>query len=55
VYGDGFYKNNYISFETLQYVSDPKEVLKVANGIMKKIGGAPLTEEDLYSTEAVSK
>lgn len=49
VYGDDFYKNNYISFETLQYISDPKEVLKLANGIMKKIGGGELTEKDLVS------
>src|SRR5260221_199515 len=50
VYGDGFYKNNFILFESLQYASDPTQVLMLANTIMKKIGGSPLTEKDLYST-----
>lgn len=50
VYGDGFYDHNKVLFETLQYSSDPKQTLKLANEIMKKIGGAPLKENDLYSS-----
>lgn len=38
VYGDGFYQENYILFETLQYASE-REQVKLANVIMKKIGG----------------
>ena len=49
VYGDEFYEHNKVLFETLQYSSDPKQTLKLANEIMKKIGGAPLKENDLYS------
>jgi hypothetical protein len=52
VYGDDFYKNNSVLFETLQFSSDPKQTLKLANEIMQKIGGQPLTEKDLYSTES---
>jgi hypothetical protein len=49
VYGDGFYENNQVIFETLQYTSSPKQALKLANDIMKRIGGEPLTEKDLKS------
>jgi hypothetical protein len=48
-YGDGFYENNQILFETLQYTSDPKQMLQLANTIMKKIDGQRLTEKDLFS------
>ncbi len=50
VYGDGFYQKNEVLFETLQYASDPQQTLGIANEIMKRIGGAPLTEQDLYSS-----
>ncbi len=50
VYGDNFYKDNQILFETLQYTSEPQQVLKTANEIMTKIGGTLLTEKDLMSS-----
>lgn len=50
VYGDDFYKDNAVLFETLQFSSDPKQTLKLANEIMQKINGQPLTEKDLYSS-----
>jgi hypothetical protein len=49
VYGDGFYQNNQVIFETLQYTSNRTQVLKLANDIMKRIDGEPLTEKDLKS------
>lgn len=50
VYGDHFYEENYILFETLQYTSDPKEMLQLANTIMEQIGATPLTERDMVSS-----
>jgi hypothetical protein len=50
VYGTGFYKNNLVLFETLQFSSDPKQILEIANNIMSEIGGNPLSEEDLSTT-----
>lgn len=50
VYGDDFHKETRLIFETLQYASNPNEILKLANNIMKRIGGKPLTHEDLIST-----
>ncbi len=50
VYGDNFYEANLINFETLQYTSDPKQILKLANNIMAKINGTPLKESDIIST-----
>ena len=50
VYGDNFYQNNLINFETLQYTSDPKQILKIANIIMERINGTPLKESDIIST-----
>lgn len=50
VYGDNFYENNLITFEMLQYTSDPKQILKLANTIMAKINGNPLRESDITST-----
>lgn len=49
VYGEGFYKNNRILFGTLQYTTDPKQILKLANTIMDKLGGPRLSEKDLYT------
>lgn len=50
VYGDNFYQNNEVFFQALQYTSDSKQLLQLANGIMKKIGGKPLEEKDLESS-----
>ena len=50
VYGDGFYKNNIIQFESLLYISNPDLLLSTANSLMRKIGGDPLTKEDIVST-----
>jgi hypothetical protein len=47
VYGDGFYQNNLVLFDELQYTSDFKQGLQYANEIMKRIGGEPLRESDL--------
>jgi len=52
VYGDGFYANNLITFETLQYTSDLKQILKLANTLMAKINGMPLKESDIISTSS---
>lgn len=49
-YGDNFYKNNAVIFETLQYSSSPEQTLKLANNIMKLIGGDALKRSDLYNT-----
>ncbi len=51
-YGDNFYGNNEVLFQTLQYATDPQEVLKAANLLMKHLGGAPLTKKDLQSTSS---
>jgi hypothetical protein len=50
VYGTGFYKKNLVLFETLQYSSDTKQILQIANDIMSEIGGSPLGESDLNTT-----
>jgi len=50
VYGDNFYKNNLILFQTLQFAYDNKQLLKYANMIMAKTGGEILNEDDLIST-----
>ncbi len=52
VYGDNFYKNNFVLFESLQFTSDPSQELQLANTLMKKIGGNPLTIKDLYSSQS---
>jgi hypothetical protein len=52
VYGDNFYKDNIIQFESLLYITDPDLALKTANSIMKKIGGNPLSKEDILSTSS---
>ena len=50
VYGIGFYRNNLVLFETLQYSSDTKQILQIANDLMSEIGGSPLNENDLNTT-----
>ena len=52
VYGDTFYEDTRFLFASLQYASNEKEVLELANAIMKKINGKSLTEEDLESTKS---
>jgi len=52
VYGDGFYRENRIFFETLMFTSDARRILPLANVIMEKIGGEQLTVEDLLSTSS---
>ena len=49
-YGDNFYKNNYVEFESLQYTSDPNQALKLANTVMQHMGAKPLTMKDFYSS-----
>ena len=49
VYGENFYKNNLILFETLQFASDNNQLLKYANILMAKIGGEALKQNDLIS------
>jgi len=50
VYGQNFYNDTRLAFLNLQYSSNPNQVLMIANGVMKKIGGDPLSEKDLLST-----
>lgn len=52
VYGEDFYKNNIVLFESLLYASDSDQALEIANNIMKKIGGSELRKEDLLSSES---
>lgn len=52
VYGDNFYKNNFVLFESLLYTPDTDQALNTANTLMKKIGGNTLIEKDVYSTES---
>lgn len=42
LYGDGFYRNNKILFETLQYSSDPGEINALTRQILKRIGAVSL-------------
>jgi len=50
VYGDNFYKNNIVFFNSLQYATNQKQILQLANLIMEKIGGEKMTEKDILST-----
>jgi hypothetical protein len=50
-YGEGFYEDSRILFLNLQYASDKNQILKFANEIMKKLGGEPLKEKDIFSTK----
>lgn len=49
-YGEDFYKNNIILFETLQFTSNTKQILQIANDIMNEIGGDSINEKDLSTT-----
>ncbi len=48
-YGDNFYEDNYVMFQTLMYTASPIQAVDVGNTIMKKIGGGKLTRKDLLS------
>ncbi len=50
VYGANFYRDNRAVFESLLYTSDPRQILPLANVIMTRIKGTPLTEADILST-----
>ena len=52
VYGDNFYQNNRILFASLQFTSNRNQTLQIANEIMKKINGTPLTLQDLRSSSS---
>jgi hypothetical protein len=52
VYGEKFYAQNEILFESLQYASNAKQTLKLANTLMDRIGGKHLTEKDLQSSRS---
>lgn len=54
IYGDDFYKKNAVVFEALQYSSDSKQLLKLANNVMKLIGGNQLVEKDLLSSPSTN-
>jgi hypothetical protein len=41
-YGEGFYRDNLVLFDDLQYATDPVQALRIANEIMNKIGGRRL-------------
>lgn len=49
VYGKRFYEDTRTLFATLQFTSDPKQILSLGNKIMQKIGSPPLKEADIYS------
>jgi hypothetical protein len=52
VYGENFYKNNALLFTQLQYASNPAQILTLANTIMKHLRGAPMTAQDIFSTDS---
>ncbi len=51
VYGDGFYEKNKVTFQAMQYSTNPKQLVELANEIMAQIDGPELEEKDFYSTE----
>lgn len=51
VYGEGFYRDYLITLETMHYSANDREILKLANEVMSRIGGNPLNEEDLTSSD----
>jgi len=52
VYGDNFYRKNIVLFETLHLTQGSQEALEVANKIMEKIDGDPISEKDIFSKES---
>jgi hypothetical protein len=50
VYGVNFYRDNKTVFDSLLYTSDPRQILPLANVIMARIKGTPMTEADILST-----
>jgi hypothetical protein len=51
-YGDNFYQNNYILFESLLYTPDPQDALDTANTLLKHLGEPALKENDVFSTQS---
>lgn len=49
-YGDTFYKDNYVYFESLQYTSDPQQIVQLTNTILHNMGEKPIQEKDLFQT-----
>lgn len=47
-YGDNFYKDNYVFFESLQYTTDPKQIIQLTNTILKNMGEKSLQEKDIF-------
>ena len=50
VYGKGFFKNNIVQLETLQYTSKPEQLVKLANSFMQKIREPIIAKEDLITS-----
>jgi hypothetical protein len=50
VYGDGFYKQNRLLFISLQYATQPDQIVNYANLLMEKIGGPALNSADVGSS-----
>jgi hypothetical protein len=46
-YGDGFYSENIIFLETIQYTVSTKQILDLANKVMETLGGELLVEDDV--------
>ena len=42
------YKN---TFQAIQFASNPKQIVELANIIMEQIDGKKLVEKDFYSTQ----
>jgi len=49
VYGEDFYKDNIVYFESLMYTSDDDQAIELANKIIKNMNGDPLNNNDIYS------
>jgi hypothetical protein len=46
-YGENFYNENIVYFESLMYIGDDDEALELANIIIKNIDGDPVTKDDI--------
>lgn len=49
IYGEGFYENNIVLFESLMYSADEDQALELANSILDKIDSPTITKDDVYS------
>jgi hypothetical protein len=50
VYGEDFFKNNQLLFETIHFSSDTDEIVRLANEVMKDMEGEPITKDDVMTT-----